>query len=98
MSFLAEHDDRVMADGRPAFSWWNEIQMLRKKDEDLKEAARHLKEAAAALGVAGWAITRDPNTLDLLIRVRRGVILETDPLHTLATNPEKYCTVEAPPL
>lgn len=59
------HDDREMSDGRPAWAWHNEIQMLRaelnrlKEDESYERAQLMLKVA----GVARWVVERRPDTL-----------------------------------
>ena len=42
-----------MADGRPAFAWWNEIQMLRKEvsSKSHKEQKQYLEDWARVLKV-----------------------------------------------
>lgn len=31
---LAAQDHRIMADGRPAWAWWKELQLLRKERQE----------------------------------------------------------------
>lgn len=96
-NIAAIQDDRIMADGRPAFAWWNEIQMLRQREPAIQKREMALAEKFTVLRIAEWAImplmTIDGND-DLIIRVRRSpLILSKIGASDLAEHPEKYCEV-----
>ncbi len=58
----AIQDERIMADGRPAFAWANEIAMLRAENERLKssEQVKGLQDWMAALHIAQIAYNQRP--------------------------------------
>lgn len=90
------HDERKMRDGRPAYAWHNEIQMLRKENRELKESAFKLREQFAVLRIAEWAIFREPVGENLHITIKRWplVTAQGDPMAELVNNLDKYATVE----
>ena len=90
-------DTRIMADGRPAYAWWNEIQMLRAKEPELSATEQRLKEQFILLKICEWAFSQDLVSGDILIRVRRDFTLTTErhPEMELVNHPEKYCSIAA---
>jgi hypothetical protein len=86
-------DDRIMADGRPAYAWWNEIQMLRQRESELHKRDMDTRKRIIALRIAEWAVERDILTDDTLIRIKRLPLTAKDPLLDLMEHPEKYVTV-----
>jgi len=87
-------DDRIMADGRPAYAWWNEIQMLRQREPDLQKKELAMREQMIVLRIAGWAASRGMLTCDTLLRIKLLPITAKDPQLELLEHPEKYVTVE----
>lgn len=59
MSREPEHDERIMSDGRPAFAWWNEIQMLRADKARVDNLTNELQDALALLGIVNIALYQD---------------------------------------
>lgn len=67
----AAHDERIMADGRPAFAWWNEIQMLRAEKAIVDSSASDLKDMMALLRIAECQVTDNRLNGDLIITLTR---------------------------
>lgn len=90
----AVQDDRIMADGRPAYAWWNEIQMLRQREPELQRRETVLRGKTILLRIAEWAATQDILTGDTLLRIKQSPITSSDPALELLEHPEKYVSVE----
>jgi hypothetical protein len=65
------HDERIMCDGRPAFAWWNEIQMLRADKARVDNLTQELLDMQALTGIVRTYLEEHPNTGDLVIRLSR---------------------------
>jgi hypothetical protein len=88
-------DDRVMADGRPAWAWWNEIQALRAQGPTLQKQAADLREQYRVLRLAEWAFMQDAVSGEVLLRIKRlPLCLAQDPETEILNHPEKYCSIE----
>ena len=92
----ATQDERIMADGRPAYAWWNEIQMLRREHERLEPARLNLQDQFILLKIARWAVHEEPWSRCICIRLDRDEALLAEGKDALLNNPEKYCTIEHP--
>jgi len=96
----ATRDDRIMADGRPAYAWWNEIQMLRSKEPELQTAQMKIVEQMIILKIAEWATAQefgDPLNDTILVRFKRGMlIMSKDPSLEVMKDPGKFCEVVNP--
>jgi hypothetical protein len=93
----AVQDDRIMADGRPAYAWWNEIQMLRDKESMLQKKEKELLDQAFVLRLAKWAYTQNPMLAeyDLVLYVNRWkAAFAYDPTVEIVAHPEEYVRVE----
>ena len=89
------HDDRIMSDGRPAHAWWCELEMLRNREPEFDKTRARMREQMIILRIADWAIQRDPNTDDFLLRIRRDLTsAKIDPAQELMNNPGKYVSIE----
>lgn len=86
-------DERIMFDGRPAYAWWNEIQMLRDREPQLREREQRLKELTIVLRIAEWAMQRNIVTDDVLLRIKLLPLAHGDPIAELLNHPEKYVSV-----
>ncbi len=66
------HDERIMTDGRPAYAWHNEIQMLRREVAELKSSERYeqLQTLERVLGVVRWQIERSPAEMADVLTVK----------------------------
>lgn len=62
MAVEPAHDERIMFDGRPAFTWHNELTMLRAEVAELKRSDRHeqMQTLQKVLGIVAWQIERSP--------------------------------------
>jgi hypothetical protein len=89
----AVEDDRIMADGRPAYAWWNEIQMLRQREPEIQRREMALREKMIVLHIAEWAMVKDFLTGDTLLRIKQLPLMAKDPALELLEHPEKYVTV-----
>lgn len=87
-------DDRIMCDGRPAYAWWNEIQMLRSREPELQKQEMAFREKAILLRITDWCYSRDMLSNDTFLRIRQTPLTALDPIAELLNNPEKYITVE----
>ena len=95
VGIAALQDERVMVDGRPAYAWWNEIQMLRARESKLQEMEAQLRKQYQILGIAKWARAKDILSDDLFIRVKIDrLLMERNPESALANHPEKFCELE----
>lgn len=83
-------DDRIMCDGRPAYAWWNEIQMLRQREPELQRKEMQMREQMVVLRIAEWATTQDILSDDTILRIKRVPISHKDPTLELLEHPEKY--------
>lgn len=94
---VAVQDERVMADGRPAYAWWNEIQMLRKEIADSNASLESnwvkIQDAMAVARIAKWAITRDVLSHDILVRIKFTLDLTPE---ALSADPGKFCSLIPP--
>lgn len=89
-------DDRIMADGRPAYAWWNEIQLLRAQGPNLEKQAADLREQFRILRIASWAYAQEVFSDDILLRIKRlPMILNSNPEQELLEHPEKYISIES---
>ena len=61
-------NETIMPDGRPMRAWWFEIQEARKRKPDLEARELRVREQFLLLGIAKWAIARDPLNCDSVIR------------------------------
>lgn len=86
-------DDRIMADGRPAYAWWNEIQMLRAREPELQRREMELRQKTIVLRIAEWAMSQDMLTCETLLRIKRLPLMSSDPALELLQHPEKYVSV-----
>ncbi len=68
----AVYDERVMFDGRPAFAWHSEIQMLRREVAELKSSEQHERQQALqkVLGIVAWQIERSPAEMADVLTVK----------------------------
>lgn len=89
-------DDRIMADGRPAYAWWNEIRMLRQREPELQKRETALCEKTIVLRIAEWATAKDMLSGDTILRIRQLPLMERNPVLELLEHPEKYVSVAAP--
>jgi hypothetical protein len=90
-------DDRIMADGRPAYCWWNEIQMLRAQAPSLEEKQRRLWKEFQVLRIAKWVFMQDAITGEVLIRIKRLPLeMAKDLSRELTEHPENFCSIEKP--
>lgn len=88
-------DDRIMADGRPAYAWWNEIQMLRAREPQLQKKELELRGQFRVLRIAHWAFASEVISDDILLRIKRlPMTLATNSENELLEHPEKYVSVE----
>ncbi len=62
-------EETIMPDGRPFFAWENELALLRKNHEQVREERESIKEQFRLLGVVEIERKDDPSTLDMLFRV-----------------------------
>jgi len=69
-------DDTIMADGRPAFAWWNEIQMARQREPALERQARSVRDKAAILGCKEIRTWLEENEQNLIIYISRHTMME----------------------
>ena len=76
-----------MADGRPAFAWWNEIQMLRHQAAEKDQALFRFREMQVVLRIAQ---VLSPDSLDVLIRIKPRLDVRPDDLWQ---HPEKYAEI-----
>lgn len=83
-------DDRIMADGRPVYAWWNEIQSLRQREPELRQREKDLQGKMILLRIAEWAYSRDMLTGDTLLRIKQVSLMNSDPVSELLNHPEKY--------
>lgn len=90
----AVQDERVMADGRPAYAWWNEILMLRREIAESKQVNANLREQFTILRVAKWAMAQDAMNGDILVRIKRSLDLTPE---ALERDPGKFCRIEPKP-
>ena len=87
----AVHDERVMADGRPAFAWWNEIQMLRAEKRRDSEQVEFNKRLGRILRVVEFKTWNDIEGDIHMVLTRHSL------LHPDATMfPEKYLELHNP--
>jgi len=78
------NDETIMPDGRPFFAWKNELEMLRAEGRGVEQAKREFAWKMTALGVYEIALRDEPQTGDILIRVRRvDAILRNNPLEAI---------------
>ena len=63
-------DERIMCDGRPAFAWWNEIQMLRADRARVDKLTNELLDMNALLHIAKIELGEDHNK-DMIITISR---------------------------
>jgi len=87
----AVQDDRIMADGRPAYAWWNEIQMLRREKEQSQKDTISLQDQFIVLKIAKWFRMQDVLTNDVIIRIKFSMDLTPE---ALANDPGKFCSIE----
>lgn len=88
-------DDRIMADGRPAYAWWNEIQMLRSREPQLRKKEVELREQFRILRIANWAFAQEVFSDDILLRIKRlPLAMNRNPEQELLERPAKYISVE----
>ena len=91
----AVEDDRIMADGRPAYAWWNEIQILRRREPELQRKEIALQEKIIVLRIAEWAVKEDMlQTGDTFLRIRQRPLTVSEPALELLQHPERYITLE----
>lgn len=94
------HDERIMADGRPAHAWWAEITMLKqrlesKSDERTKALEDKLVEKFQLWKILEYHKWPEVHTGDLLIRIKRTeMYLDTAPLHM--QHPENWVELVEP--
>lgn len=87
-------DDRIMADGRPAYAWWAEIEMLRAREPQVQRKELELLERFKVLRIAEWAFLQDATTDDVILRIKRLPLTRDNPMRELTEHPEKYCSIE----
>jgi hypothetical protein len=89
-------DDRIMADGRPAYAWWNEIQMLRARGPELEKKQKELADQFKILRIAEWVFYPEIISDDILLRIKRlPLTLARNPETELLEHPEKYISIES---
>ena len=71
-------DEQIMSDGRPAYAWWNEIQMLRSQARRVAENNKRADAMFKVLGVVRWAVEQHSPTLstDIHVRVKDMALLQ----------------------
>jgi hypothetical protein len=90
----AIHDSRIMFDGRPAYAWWNEIQMLRAREPKVQQTEKTLLDKMKILKIVEWAYTQ-PDVLsnDIVVRIKTDYFGTNDPHLEFLKDPGKFCTL-----
>ena len=81
VKLAATQDDTIMADGRPAYAWWNEIQMIRKSEQDIGQERKRLYELYALLSVEEIQSSIDQATDSVMIKIKKSRIVAAPTMH-----------------
>ena len=63
-------DETIMEDGRPFYTWRNEIQYLRSRDGEMDAKSRELNKMMELCNIAKIEQENDPTTNDIVVRFR----------------------------
>lgn len=75
------NDETVMPDGRPLFAWWNEILMARSQAATTKQMWNDARAVSAILGLDKVVRSAADQSGDLVIRITRKAIMESESLN-----------------